>query len=140
MYRIFWGEAGNGVWETNGNCIAYAHPSINVAVNPKNHQVGLAFSTVTSSGFAPGTMKALLFFFWRDHSGHEIDLIIEDGPVIKAVEIKSGSTLPPTFFEGLSWFARQTGLSPSQCVLVHGGESRQSRKAGEVRPWNDAVI
>jgi len=79
-------------------------------------------------------------FFWRDHSGHEIDLIIENGSAIKAVEIKSGTTLHPTFFDGLSWFARQTGLSASDCVLVYGGDSRQNRKAGEVRPWNDAVI
>jgi predicted AAA+ superfamily ATPase len=79
-------------------------------------------------------------YFWRDHSGHEIDLILERGPEITAVEIKSGSTLHPSFFDGLSWFAKQTGLPPSRCALIYGGDQRQSRTAGEVYPWFASVI
>lgn len=79
-------------------------------------------------------------YFWRDHSGHEIDLIIEDGPRIKAVEIKSAETLNPSLFEGLKWFARQTGLPACAHALVYGGDTRQSRSAGEVYPWRQATL
>jgi len=74
-------------------------------------------------------------YFWRDHSGHEIDLLLEDGMNLRAIEIKSSSTLHPSFFEGLQWFARQTGLTAADCGLVYGGAARQSRAAGEVYPW-----
>jgi Holliday junction resolvase-like predicted endonuclease len=79
-------------------------------------------------------------YFWRDHSGHEIDLIMERGSEITAVEIKSGATLHPSFFDGLSWFAKQTGLPATRCALVYGGDQRQNRTAGQVYPWFDAVI
>ena len=39
-------------------------------------------------------------FFWRDSSGHEIDLFLEDGPDVTAAEIKSGETLPEGLFRG----------------------------------------
>lgn len=69
-----------------------------------------------------------------------VETYLERGPGITAVEIKSGATLHPSFFDGLSWFAKQTGLPPSRCALVYGGDQRQSRAAGEVFPWFDAVI
>lgn len=77
-------------------------------------------------------------YFWRDHSGHEIDLIIEEGTQIKAIEIKSGATLHSSFFNGLQWFAKQAGLNSSACALIYGGDLRQSRAAGEAYPWNDS--
>ncbi len=30
--------------------------------------------------------------FWRDSSGTEVDVLFEDGPTVKALEIKSGKT------------------------------------------------
>ena len=100
----------------------------------ENHVVSEQLKAQYNGGQRPA------IYFWRDHSGHEIDLILERGPKIKAVEIKSGATLHPSFFDGLSWFCRQTGLPASQCALVYGGYQRQSRSAGEVFPWFDAVI
>lgn len=79
-------------------------------------------------------------YFWRDHSCHEIDLLIENASNLRAIEIKSGTTLHPVFFEGLKWFAKQADLPASACALVYGGGSRQSRAAGEVYPWWDAVM
>lgn len=76
-------------------------------------------------------------FFWRDHSGHEVDLLIEAGPKLSAVEIKSGSTLTPSFFDGLKWFAKTSGVNRDDCMLVHGGNSRQSRETGEAIPWHE---
>lgn len=77
-------------------------------------------------------------YFWRDYSGHEVDLIIEQGQSIQAVEIKSGETLNPQLFDGLRWFGRQTGLSSADCTLVYGGGEEQVRSAGSVLPWRRA--
>jgi len=77
-------------------------------------------------------------FFWRDQSGHEVDLIIEEEETIKAVEIKSSETVNPELFDGLRWFCGQTGLSPADCTLVYGGEKTQPRSAGRVLAWNQA--
>jgi predicted AAA+ superfamily ATPase len=74
-------------------------------------------------------------FFWRDHSGHEVDLIIEKGTSIKAIEIKSTTTLNSNLFNGLRWFSKQTGLSSDDCALVYGGNETQDRAAGRVIPW-----
>jgi len=77
-------------------------------------------------------------FFWRDHSGHEVGLIIEDGPAIRAIEIKSSETVNPQFFDGIRWFCGQTGLSPENCTLVYGGTEEYAYSAGQVFPWKRA--
>ncbi|MCF7848532.1 MAG: ATP-binding protein [Kiritimatiellales bacterium] len=74
-------------------------------------------------------------YFWRDHTGHEIDLIIEKGNGLQAVEIKSTTTLNPGLFNGLRWFCDQTGLVADDCSLVYGGEEPQERAAGRAVPW-----
>lgn len=79
-------------------------------------------------------------YFWRDQSGHEVDLIIEEGVAIRAAEIKSSETLNPDLFDGLRWFCEQTKLSPSDCTLVYGGTAEQTRSAGRVLPWNQAHL
>ena len=74
-------------------------------------------------------------YFWRDHSGHEVDMIVEQGTTLKAIEIKSTTTLNPELFKGLRWFSKQANLPPDDCVLVYGGEEAQDRTAGRVIPW-----
>lgn len=77
-------------------------------------------------------------YFWRDRSGHEVDLIIEEGATIQAVEIKSTETLNPALFDGLKWFSSHTGLEAGNCTLVYGGDQTQIRTAGRVVPWRKA--
>ncbi len=48
-------------------------------------------------------------FFWRDNTGHEVDMLIEEGDTFRAVEIKSGETLAPDFFKGLNFFRKISG-------------------------------
>ncbi|MBU1820271.1 MAG: ATP-binding protein [Bacteroidetes bacterium] len=65
------------------------------------------------------------FYFWRDYSHHEVDLLIQEGTLLKAVEIKSGKTIQPDFFKGLHHFQK---IAPeAQKILVHGGDEFQKR-------------
>jgi len=74
-------------------------------------------------------------FFWRDHTGHEIDLLLEEGPHLKAVEIKSGETLNDAFFNGLRYFKKISALPPDCFFMIYGGTKNLSRKHGDVLGW-----
>ena len=74
-------------------------------------------------------------FFWRDSSGHEIDLLIERGSEHIAIEVKAGKTLHSDFFKGLSYFkARYPDVT---AYLVYGGREQQQRTAGTVLGFKD---
>jgi predicted AAA+ superfamily ATPase len=79
-------------------------------------------------------------FFWRDHSGHEVDLLVERGGSLSAVEIKSGETVTDDFFRGLRWFSNQSGVPAQQCAVVYGGDQSQDRAAARVIPWREACL
>lgn len=74
-------------------------------------------------------------YFWRDNTGHEIDMLIEEATAFRAVEIKSGETLAADFFKGLEFFRKISGLSPDQCFLVYGGTTDYARESGQVVGW-----
>ncbi len=65
------------------------------------------------------------FYFWRDSSGNEIDLLIERGKQLVAVEIKSGKTITPDFFNALNQFTKDK--SGIKAYLVYGGNETQKR-------------
>ena len=80
------------------------------------------------------------FYFWRDYTQNEVDLLIEDGLKLKAVEIKSGKTINPDFFKGLKYFQK---IAPeAESILVYGGDQFQKRSVATVCPANrlDEVI
>src|SRR5690606_27226518 len=65
------------------------------------------------------------FYFWRDTSQNEIDLIRETGLQLDAFEIKSGKTIQQDFFKGLDFFKK---LNPqTRLHLIYGGNENQSR-------------
>ena len=74
-------------------------------------------------------------FFWRNSTGHEIDLLIEDGEYLKAVEIKSGETLNPDLFKGLKYYKRLSGEQDNNFILIYGGDNQQIRKDGQAIGW-----
>src|SRR3990167_6644241 len=76
-------------------------------------------------------------YFWRDNTGHEVDMVLEDGHDLHAVEIKSGSTVTGDFFKGLDFFARISKTPASAHFLVHGGNRTESRKHGHALGWQN---
>ncbi|TAE21589.1 MAG: ATP-binding protein [Cytophagales bacterium] len=76
------------------------------------------------------------FYFWRDSTGHEIDLLSDEGIVHRALEIKSGQTIQPAFFEGLSFYANLPHETETvKSYLVYGGNDPQRRTAATVLTW-----
>ncbi|HEX7183271.1 MAG TPA: ATP-binding protein [Thermoanaerobaculia bacterium] len=76
-------------------------------------------------------------YFWQDRSGHEVDVVIEQGGTLVPVEIKSGQTVVKDFFGGLESWSRIAGDAGGRPWLVYGGDRRQSRSSVEVLPWRD---
>jgi predicted AAA+ superfamily ATPase len=73
-------------------------------------------------------------FYWRDKTGHEIDLIIDEYPELLPIEIKSGKTINTEFFKNLIFWMRISGLSKAQ--LLYGGNQSQKYSSGiEVKNW-----
>lgn len=70
------------------------------------------------------------FYFWRDLSGNEVDLLIEDGLILQAVEIKSSKTIHPNFFQNLKQFSKVK--QEAKPFLVYGGHEYQKRTDGTV--------
>lgn len=70
--------------------------------------------------------------FWRDSKGSEVDLVVESGPDVMAVEIKSGATISEDFFKGMRTFSARLAAPPTACALVYGGSERQQRTNASV--------
>jgi len=74
-------------------------------------------------------------YFWRDRTGHEVDLIIEEADTLYPVEIKSGQTVTGDMFGSLAWWTKIAGQSPETATLVYGGGDAFVRREMAVRPW-----
>lgn len=73
-------------------------------------------------------------YFWRDHTGNEIDLLIETAIEPFPVEIKSGKTIKQDFFKGIRHFEKVSGISRSG--LVYGGDINQERHNTSIIAWD----
>ena len=76
-------------------------------------------------------------FFWRDKTGNEIDLIIEDGLTLLPIEIKLSKTFSNSFLENMErWFSLRGNNSKKGYIIYTGDEIiGKSRRIG-VYPWN----
>ena len=74
-------------------------------------------------------------YFWRDQTGHEVDLLIEEGTQLYPVEIKSGQTIASRMFESLSWWCNHARQPLTNATLVYGGDRTHTQNQISVRPW-----
>lgn len=76
-------------------------------------------------------------YFWQDNSGNEVDLLIDNGGRLTAVEIKSGMTINQDFFKNLLKFKKFSGITSKDCYLIYGGEQSMPRQNAQVLSWRD---
>ncbi len=91
------------------------------------------YKSLSHNGLQPN------LFHYREARGPEIDLLIDQGRTLAAVEIKSGATISPDFFDNVNRFAqRLSAAENSRSVtqhVVYGGESDQRRSQTHVISW-----
>jgi uncharacterized protein len=80
-------------------------------------------SELAKERFNEGLPKNL--FFWRDNTGHEIDILMDFGTRLHPLEIKSGQTINSSFFKGLNYWEKLTGQSAG--TIIYSGEQTQQR-------------
>ena len=73
-------------------------------------------------------------FFWRDNTGHEVDIIIEKGESLFPVEIKSGKTVTSEFFNGLNYW-NKISRSDGGAVVYAGDQIQKHSNKNKVIPW-----
>lgn len=109
----------------------------------QNHPLrGALFETMVVNEFLKNRCNAGVrepLYFWRDNIGTEVDLILERGNEIAAVEIKSGPSVASDAFGNLKkWrkYASERGsFSAIYPGLVYGGDTRFTREGVDVLPW-----
>lgn len=78
-------------------------------------------------------------YFWRDQSGHEVDVVVDTGTRLIPIEIKSSETIDRSFFDGLKFYQSLGSPAAENGVLIHAGEASYARERFLVRPWFQAV-
>jgi len=73
--------------------------------------------------------------FWRDRTGHEVDMLIDLPDRIMPVEAKAGRTVASDAFVGLRYWLKLSGVIGGRGMLVYGGDEGYEREGLSVRPW-----
>jgi predicted AAA+ superfamily ATPase len=77
-------------------------------------------------------------FFWRDKTGHEVDIIVDEAGVLLPIEIKSGQTIHAEFFKNITYW--QALSNTHRAYILYAGQQTQQRSNGiTVRNWREMV-
>lgn len=74
-------------------------------------------------------------YFWQNHTGYEIDFLLDEGNTTQAIEVKSSQTLSQDFFTHIRDWLALPGNPASRGHLIYGGDLWQERHAIQVWPW-----
>ncbi|MDP2230719.1 ATP-binding protein [Methylotenera sp.] len=74
-------------------------------------------------------------YFWRNNTGDEVDVVIEQGEKLMPMEIKSGQTFNADFLTGISKWMKIAGNAALTPQLVYGGSDNMTRNGVEIRSW-----
>jgi len=76
-------------------------------------------------------------YFWRNHVGDEIDLLLDQGGYLQPVELKSGQTPGGDYFGSLRKWMAWAGARARHPVVVYGGPRVMEREGVRLVPWTD---
>ena len=77
------------------------------------------------------------YYFWRDNSGTEIDLIFEMKGKLIPVEIKSGQTITNDYFKNILLWKKYAGDLGDEGFIIYGGGIDQKRSKLPVYSWKN---
>ena len=78
-------------------------------------------------------------FFWRDKTGNEIDLIIENGQELVPFEIKSSKTFNSSFTDTLEkWFHFKDNKTKTGTV-IYNGDTLSTKGTISILSWQDIL-
>lgn len=74
-------------------------------------------------------------YFWRNHTGEEIDVLVDRGTSLLPIECKSGKTVSSDWLEPARRFEALAGDMAEPGVVVHGGDDSQTRGRHRLLSW-----
>jgi len=81
--------------------------------------------------------KEQSMWFFRDHMGNEIDLLVEQQGKLQPIEIKSSLTWHIDFCKGLRWFHKLVPHA-QKGMVIYGGDDRWESDEYHAIPWRQA--
>lgn len=94
---------------------------------------GFVITEVMKQFVHKGRRPAL--FFYRDHGGFEIDLLIESGSGLSVMEIKSSQTYTPELLKALKKWQQTATEAPLKSALVYAGIETLRTDQHDLLPW-----
>lgn len=79
--------------------------------------------------------KSNNLYFWRDHVGLEVDVLMTCADGIQPIEIKSGQTMASDWFSAINKW-QQLANSQRQAMLIYGGNESFLRQNVHCHAWN----
>jgi uncharacterized protein len=76
-------------------------------------------------------------YFWRDSTGHEVDVLLDTPTGLQAIEIKSGSTFATDWIKGLQKWRNLSGSNGLQPQIIFGGTGLYEREDCQVIGWKN---
>jgi len=76
-------------------------------------------------------------FFWRDHIGNEVDLLIEQGNTLTPIEIKSSQTLHSSLMDGLKKYIKFSLQNAQSSHLIYGGKRSTTLDRYNAHSWQE---
>lgn len=74
-------------------------------------------------------------YFWREPSGKEIDVLIDDGLQIYPIEVKSGYTITSDWLKGLAYWNKLQSAQTGGTVYYAGDEAQERTGGFHIQSW-----
>jgi uncharacterized protein len=78
-------------------------------------------------------------YFWQDSKGLEVDLIIEEDGLLKAIEMKSSQTYHTRLMQGLIRWGSLQEVNNTNRYLMYAGDIAMDTQHGQLMPWQKAI-
>ncbi len=82
-------------------------------------------------------VKTNNLYYFRDNTGHEIDLLLDYGDKIIPIEIKSGETISDDFFKNLEFYERLNKRGVGKTFLIYAGKRSWQEKNCHIISFHD---
>lgn len=107
-----------------------------LAVNRLKGNIFENFVIANFQKFNENRYQHLNYYFWQDHNGLEIDLLLKTANAFDLYEVKSTQTLSGALFKNLKHFTELVEPQSVRPHLVYGGDQSLVRSNVRVLPWN----
>ncbi len=98
---------------------------------------GFVITEVIKSFYAQA--KRAPIYYWREHAGLEIDLLIEKSNQLVAIEAKSGMTINMEQLSGLQRLQKTIVDCPLLSLLVYGGDMTRKINQIDILSWKNFI-